>query len=139
MGSVFNDPEIPDILHYMSISGIVLLGISCILFFVFYFNNHQVHDHEKNTNISVPASQKNMEIAWMVTGAVGYLMCFGILIGHYIKSKSDPKTVVGFNSVYHELGENLLKVDTNLEPSQYANTRVGIPKERFPIKGDFLN
>lgn len=135
---VFNDIELGDALHYISIAGLILLFVGCILFFVFFFNHHESFDHESTTQSSnVSGSAKTLEISWLVVGGLGYLLCFAIVIGHYYKNKNDPKTVVGFNHVFHEMGQNLFKVETKLEENDYlGNANAG--NSNLNLKGHFL-
>lgn len=134
--TVFSDVELGDTLHFVSITGLFLLFIGCILFFVFYFGHHQAVDNEtttKSTNVS--GSEKALEISWITVGGLGYLMCFAIILGHYYKTKNDPRTVVGFNHVFHEMGDNLIKVETKLEENDYLGSGGGNSKV---MGGNFL-
>tara|TARA_R110000824_G_scaffold202385_2_gene386636 strand:- start:92 stop:520 length:429 start_codon:yes stop_codon:yes gene_type:complete len=137
---VFNDHELGDAFHFVSITGLLLLFVGCVLFFVFYFGYHEAKDNETTTTpTNVTKSQETLEISWIVTASLGYLLCFAIVIAHHYKSKNDPKTVVGFNHVFHEMGENLVKIETKLEDNDYnASSGGSIGSHRVQMSGDFL-
>lgn len=118
--TIFGDFELGDGLHYASLAGLLLLFVGCVLFFVFYFGYHEAVDNETTTKTdNTSESAKTLEISWITIGGLGYLLCFSIILGHYYKTKNDPRTVVGFNHVFHEMGENLVKVETKLEDNDY--------------------
>lgn len=134
---VFKDYELGDALHFISIAGLILLFIGCILFFVFFFQYHESTDNETTTDtINVSSSAKTLEYSWIVLCSVGYVCCLAIVWGHYIKNKNDPKTVIGFNHVFHEFGDDLVKVETKLEENDY---RVGASNNNSKVMtGNFL-
>jgi hypothetical protein len=134
--TVFNDNELGDGLHYASLAGLLLLFVGCILFFVFYFGYHEAIDHETSTQKpNISGSAKTLEISWITVGGLGYLLCFSIIVGHFYKTKHDPRTVVGFNHVFHEMGDNLIKVETKLEDNDYLGTG---GQSKVNMSGNFL-
>lgn len=135
--TVFGDPELGDWIHYISIAGLILLLVGCILFAVFYFGHHESIDRETTTDApKISQSAKTLEISWLVVGGLGYLLCFSIILGHYYKKQNDPRTVVSFNHVFHEIGDNLVKVETKLEDNDYLG--VAGNKSKHNMSGHFL-
>lgn len=136
MSYVFNDNELGDAIHFISIAGLVILFLGCILFFVFYFQYHESIDNETTTQtVVVSQAAQNLEYSWITLCSIGYIMCFAILYGHYMKKQNDPKTVVGFNHVFHEFGDGLIKVETKLEDNDYKGSSSA---SRITMNGNFL-
>ena len=97
------DNELPDFIHIGSILGLTLLGISIILFIVFMILYGNAYDN--NVSLSrnaVPKGHTALMVSYIVVGVLGFIMCFLIPYGHYLKSFNDPSVISSLDGYHFE-------------------------------------
>ena len=95
--------ELPKFIYIGSIIGLVLLGVSLIIFIIYMSMFNQARDTNATvTRLEIPKKEKALMVSYIVIGAIGFLFCLLIPYGHYLKSKNDPSVVISKNNLHFE-------------------------------------
>lgn len=121
------EKEIPSSILYGSIAGLVLLGISVILFSVYMIVFNEAYD----TNVTLTApnftpSEMGLFISYIATGVTGFFLCFLIPYAHHLKSLNDPSVVSSKNGLHLETADdnNRLEAEDIVKQNSYNNSNI---------------
>ena len=100
------DSELPSFIFWGGFTGLILLGISIIVFITYAILYNEAHD------VSASLTVKNMSdvelalyLGYLITGGLGFLLALLIPFGHYLKSFHDPSVVSTKNSLHYETSD----------------------------------
>jgi hypothetical protein len=99
----YTDNEIPNFVIKGSILGMSMMGISLIIYTVFMVLYNEAYDTRATlTRVNMSKTESALMISYIVTGVIGYLLCFLIPYGHYLKSFNDPSIISSKNGLHFE-------------------------------------
>lgn len=86
-----DDYEVPSYIRFVTIAGLVCLGIS----FIFSVVLAAAFDHPRNEEDFKSTQGRNAMIILMsVFAALGIFFCCFVFYGHYLKNQYDPKSII---------------------------------------------
>lgn len=109
------DPELPEFVYWGGFTGLILLGISIVLFITFSVLYNEASDssvtleQKKFSNI-----ETGLYLSYLTIGSLGFLMCLLIPYAHHLKSFNDPSVVSTKNGLHFETVDPFkAKITTN--------------------------
>jgi hypothetical protein len=124
MSSDYVNNEIPRFVIIGAILGMVMMGISLIIYTIFMVLYNEAYDTRATlTRVNMSKTESALMISYIVTGVIGYCFCFLIPYGHYLKSFNDPSIISSKNGLHFETVNpelNSIKAVDVVKPSSYA-------------------
>jgi len=98
------DPEIPSYVYWGGFTGLILLGISIVIFLAFSILYNEAHDSSvslQKKNLST--TEEALYFGYLSIGGLGFLLCLFIPFAHHLKSYHDPSVVSTKNGLHSEV------------------------------------
>lgn len=95
--------EVPNFVYIGGIMGLVLLGISLVLFVIYFTLYNEAQDTSVTlTKYNYSSTEIAFLASYITTGLLGFFLCLLIPYGHYIKSHHDPSVIHSKNGLHIE-------------------------------------
>ena len=116
--------ELPSFIYWGGITGMIMMGISLIIYTVFMVLYNESYDTRATlTRVNMSKTESALMISYIVTGVIGFGFCFLIPYGHYLKSFNDPSIVSSKNGLHFETVNpelNSIKAVDVIKQNSYA-------------------
>lgn len=103
--------KLPDFIYPVGITGMVMMGISLVIYIAFYIKYASIKDINLDPGKFHNTQHEALLITFLVVGFIGYLMCLVIPYGHILKARYDVGDSINAD-VRHK--ERIVSHDENL-------------------------